>query len=109
MPPATSADSLMNTLNVPTQGTSPALLYRAAERPLRVVVRNVGGAAIVLAHDANALSVQNPTAGTYRLAIGDDVTIVLMAKQSVLAVAVGAGGLVSVAISEALPQVWAER
>lgn len=98
----------MNTVSVPVQGTDPAILYRAAERPLRVVVRNAGGATIVLAYDSTPLRVQSPMADSFRLPAGQSETFVLMPKQALAAVAIGAGGIVSIAVSEALPQVWSE-
>ena len=103
-----SAPSTVNTVNVPVQGTDPAILTRAADRPLRVLVRNVGGALIAIAYDANALAAAGPVADTFRLPAGTSETFVLMPQQALLAAGIGAGGLVSLAVSEALPQVWME-
>lgn len=105
---AAPAPSSVNTVGVPVQGQDPALLARAAAAPLRVVVRNVGGSPLIIAMDASALQSVGPLAGTFRLPTGQESTFVLMAKQSILAVSSGAGGLASIAISEALPQVWME-
>ncbi len=97
------ADSLVNTVFVPQVGTNPALLYIAAERPLRIVVRNVGGAIIFLAHDATTLGQTPVLAGTFQLPPGHESVFVLMPRQGISAAAAGAGGLASVAVSEAIP------
>jgi hypothetical protein len=106
------ADSLVNTVSVPAQGAgtnnNPATLYRAADRPLRVVVRNTGAATLLIAHDTTALQVEAPLAGTFRLPVGASETYVLMPRQSLVAASIGAGGVASIAVSEALPQVWME-
>lgn len=104
----TSADSIVNTVSVPQQGVEPAVLYRAANRPLRVVVRNSGGALLLIAYEASALQTLGTFAGTFRLGIDQSETFVLMPKQSLCAAAQGAGGIASIAVSEALPQVWME-
>ena len=102
------ADSSVNSVTVPIQGGDPATLYRAVNRPLRVVVRNSGGALILISYDASALQNIGSFAGTFRLPQGASETFVLMPKQSLLAAATGAGGIASIAVSEALPQVWIE-
>lgn len=102
------ADSSVNTVTIPVQGESPATLYRANDRPLRVVVRNSGGALLLVSYDATALQALGSFAGTFRLGIGQSETFVLMPKQSLLAAATGAGGIASIAVSEALPTVWME-
>jgi hypothetical protein len=101
-------NSQLNTVNVPTVGTSPALLYVAADVPLRINIRNVGGAVVLLAHESTTLSQPPALANTYQLPPGTDVTLVLMPRQGVSAASSGAGGVVSIAVSEALPQVWME-
>lgn len=103
-----AAPSTTNTLAVPAQGSDPVPLAKAAQTPLRVLVRNVGGAAIVLAYDPTAILTDQPMAGTFRLPAGQSETFVLQPTQSLVAAAIGANGLASVATSEALPQVWAE-
>lgn len=102
------ANSIVNTVSVAAQGTPPAVLYRATQKPLRVVVRNSGGTLLLIAYEATALTVNNPMADTFRLPVGASETFVLMPQQSLLAAAVGAGGVASIAASEALPQVWME-
>lgn len=96
-------DSSFGTVSVPIIGDSnPAVLYRAAVRPLRVVVRNTGGTAVLLAYESAALS-NLGTAGTYLLPAGKSDTFVIMPKQSMLAASVGAAGQVSIAVSTAIP------
>lgn len=107
--PHKPAESKLNTIVVPPTGRPPALLYQAAAVPLRVVVRNVGGTNVLLAHETMPLeSPANNTTGTFQLPPNTSETFVLMARQSLLAGAVGAGGIVSIAVSEALPLAWAE-
>lgn len=105
---ANTKDSLVNTLTVPAQGADPALLYSAANKPLRVVVRNAGGALILIAYETSVLQQPGPMAGTFRLPAGKSETFVLMPRQVLVAVGSGAGSIASIAVSEALPQVWQE-
>lgn len=100
--------SNVNTVSVPAQGGDPATLYRAADKPLRIAVRNTGGALLLLAHEANALQVDSPLAGTFRLPLGAESVFVLMPRQALLASANGAGGFASFAVSEAIPQLAME-
>lgn len=96
-------DSRLDTISVPTFGTTdPAVLYRAADKVLRVMVRNSGGVPIVLAHESAALS-QLGTAGTYLLPVGQADIFVLQPKQAILAAAVGLAGQASIAVSVAMP------
>lgn len=96
-------NSQLNTVFVPQLGTNPALLYSAAERPLRIVIRNVGGPVVFLSHDATSLNQAPVLAGTFQLPSGSETVIVLMPRQGISAGAAGAGGLISMAISEAIP------
>lgn len=101
------AESQVNTIFVPPPGGSPATLYIAAEVPLRLVVRNAGGVNLLLAHDTNSLS-QGSLAGTFQLGVGQSEVFVLMPRQGMYAIAAGAGTIVSLAVSEALPETWME-
>ncbi len=101
------ADSRMNTVIVPPQGEDPAVLYAAAARVLRVVVRNAGANTIFLSHDASNLQTVQ-LAGTFQLPPGGETTIVLMPRQSLVASGAGPTGLASIAVSEAIPIAWAE-
>ena len=103
-----SADSTANTVNIPTQGVDPVVLARAGGTPLRVLVRNTGGALLLLAYDPTALANPAPMAGTFRLPVGTSEVFVLMPKQTLAAVSAGAGGFASTAISEAIPQLRME-
>ena len=98
-------NSQVNTLSVPAQatGVNPALLMKAADVPLRVVVTNVGPNLILLGHDVNTLSAVPAVAGTFRLATTKEQTIILAPGQGLFATSIGAGGSVSIASSDALP------
>jgi hypothetical protein len=101
--------SKVNTILVPAAGQDPALLYQAADIPLRILVRNIGGNAVSLAHDVSSLQQQPPSqSGTFQLPPGASEVFVLQARESLVAAAAGAGGAVSIAVSEAIPQVWME-
>jgi hypothetical protein len=101
-------DSKLDTVAVPIIGANnPSILYRAADKVLRIVVRNVGGAPVLLAHESSALQVLGG-GGTYLLPQGDSDVFVLMPKQSILAGAIGIAGQVSIAVSVAIPTVSTE-
>jgi hypothetical protein len=100
--------SQLNTLDVPLVGAgAPAVLTYAAKAPLRVLVRNIGGTDVFLSHDAETLT-QQGLANTFQLPPATSEVIVLQHKQLLVAAAAGAGGLVSIAVSEALPARWME-
>lgn len=103
--------STVGTLNVPTIPTpAPATIVKSADRPMRVVVRNSGGANLRIAHDANSLITQASDVAThFQLAIGDEDTFILAPRQGLYAIATGAGGLLSFAASDALPLPLIER
>jgi hypothetical protein len=83
---------------------NPTPIAQAATVPMRVLVRNVGAALIFIATDSGDVDPKNgPSTGTYRLPPGATDTFVLTPKQNLYALAAGAGGLASVALSEALP------
>jgi hypothetical protein len=97
--------SQLNTLALPSMGTdNPATLAKAAQIPLRVVVRNTGPNLVLVAHDSGTLMNTPVTANAFKIppVIGED-TFVLAPGEGLFAVAIGIGGEVSVAISEALP------
>lgn len=97
-------ESKVNTLNVPQVGsTNPATLFYADKVPMRVVVRNVGGALLLIAHDSNTLQQGAIVANAFRLPSGDSEVFVLAPKQGIFAASAGAGGQASIAVSEAIP------
>ncbi len=107
----TPMNSSVNTVNVPVFGApgGAATLYQAAGVPLRIVVRNVGGANVLIAHDATSLATAPPgLAGMFQLPVGQSEVFVLQPRQQILASAVGGGGVVSIAVSEAIPTAWME-
>ena len=94
------------TINVPVIGTNnPATLLRAPkDKPMRVLIRNVGGVLVFLTHDATDLATfSNASAAAYRLPAGYADVFVVMPEQGMYAAAQGVQGLISVALSEALP------
>lgn len=96
--------SQLNSLVVPTAGSqAPATLFKAADVPLRVLVRNLGPNTALLAHDVGTLSNAPVYANTFRLPVNMSEVFVLAPKQGLYAVAVGTAGQLSVAVSEALP------
>lgn len=103
--------SRVATINIPIVGSeNPATLVRAPRgKPLRVMVRNVGGVLVFLAHETTDLATfSNVSASSYRLPAGQVDVFVLMPEQGLYACAQGAQGFVSIAISEALPAVYGE-
>ncbi len=101
-------ESSLKTLDVPAIGSSdPSLLHQAAQVPLRVVIHNVGGNLLFVGHSVSELAEPGTVGSAFQLLIGRELIVVLAPGQSVLAVAQGGGGLVSVAVSEAMPlQTW---
>ena len=106
MPPM---NSQLNTIDVGQTGAqNPAVVARAAEVPLRVAIVNVGPVLIFLAH-ADGVLINTPVrTGAYQLAPGKELVVVLVQKQGLWAAGNGIGGLLSVAISEAIPTKWME-
>ena len=101
--------SQLNTVDSNQTGAqNPAVVARAAEVPLRVALVNVGPVLIFLAHDDGTLINVPVRTGAYQLAPGKELVVVLIAKQGLWAAGNGAGGLLSVAVSEAIPTKWME-
>ncbi len=93
----------LQTYNVPAVGTvNPATLAKAAKVPCRVVISNVGPV-VLFVSDATADLMPVPSTAVYRIFPGEAPSLVLAPKQSFYAVGAAAGGLASVAISDALP------
>lgn len=96
--------SQLNSINVPQTGSqNPATVFKAAGIPMRVVVANIGANLIFLAHDPATLSNTPVFTNTYQLRPDKEVIIVLAPGQGLFAVALGANGTASIAISDALP------
>lgn len=96
--------SQLNSLTLPIQGSNnPSTLVKAATIPLRVVVRNFGPSNAILAHEANTLSNVPIFANAWILPVDQEDTFVLAPQQALYAVGVGAGVVVSIAYSEAIP------
>lgn len=86
-----------------TAASTPTTLAKAGPVPLRVAVNNVGVALCLLAFTTTDLS-PTPSTAVYRLPATRDVVFILAPRQSLYALAVGNGGLLSTTISEALPR-----
>lgn len=96
--------SNVQTLSVPTIGSpNPSRLTQAGGIPMRVVVRNVGPTVIFISHDTTDLSNVSSLGAVYQLPPGQSDVFVLAPQQSIIAASQGAGGLVSIAVSEAVP------
>jgi hypothetical protein len=99
--------SQVNTITVPIAGTNnPATLAVATNYPMRVVVRNVGPNTIFVAHTSLEIQSVGATAGVFRMVAGSEEVFVLAPRQGIYAVASGVGGLVSIAVSQAIPNMW---
>ena len=100
--------SHVRTIPVPAggAGATPTAAAFAAKVPIRVSVRNVGGAVLVFGYSSSdVVGEGGPTSSVYRLPLGASEIFVLAPKQTLYAVGVGAGGVVSVSVSEAIPVV----
>lgn len=97
--------SIVQTLSIPLIGQTAALITQAGALPTRVQLRNTGGSLVFLAHDVNALTDVTSLGAVYQLPAGAGPDVFVLAPgQSLFAVSTGAGGQVSVAISEAVPE-----
>lgn len=94
----------LNSLGLPLAGTpNPATLTKAADKPLRVVVRNVGPVTVMLAHDVGTLSNGPVFANAYQLPPDRETVLILSPQQGLFAAGLGLGATLSIAISEAIP------
>lgn len=101
--------SQLNTISLPTVGApNPGLAAKAAQVPLRVLVRNSGPILVLLAHDQGTLQNTPVSANAFPLPPDKDYTFVLVPGQALYAAGFGAGGQIAVAISEAIPTKWME-
>lgn len=99
--------SLLNTITVPAAGTdNPATIVIASNMPMRAVVRNVGPNVVLVAHTALEIQSVGATTGVFRVLAGSEEVFVLAPRQGLYAVANGAAGLISVALSQAIPNTW---
>jgi hypothetical protein len=98
-------ESTVTTYTVPAiaPNVNPATLARASKVPLRVVIRNIGGSSLILAHSVNDIASGTISAATFLVAIAFEETFVLAPQQGLFAVSSGIGGRVSVMVSDALP------
>lgn len=100
-------DSTLLTAGVPIVGNDdgPGPIWQAPpDLAMRVVVRNVGGTVVFLAHDIADLQNVSSTSGAFQLNAGDFVEIYLAPSQRLVGAAQGGAGTLSIAASEAIPQ-----
>jgi hypothetical protein len=99
-------DSQVRTMTIPGVPTQnpPAVATAMRDRPMRVVVENVGPTAIRLAFSSSSLGATTSEGVDHFLLLsGRAQVLVLAPKQRLYAVSVGATGSLSVATSDALP------
>ncbi len=95
--------SILNTINVPDIASKvPATIVRAALSVMRVVIRNIGGNTIFVAHSENELAQVALVSGVFSIPSGGEDVFVLAPKQGIWVVGQGAGGRACYAASEAL-------
>ena len=88
-------------------GTIPFSIARAAHgRPARVVIDNVGATMVFLAGTEQDLTGGGATSGSFRLLPGANRTFVLAPEQVLYAAGSGAGAIISVTNSDAIPLGW---
>lgn len=99
---------MMRTVTIPAVGSSePAIVHQAADRTMRVVINNIGGTLVFLAHNTSDFNEDNVAPSeTFQLRVDQMVVIVLAPTQTIVAMAQGAGGEISIAVSEALSKEW---
>lgn len=96
-------ESRISTMVVPAIGGDAATLFKATDRPVRVLVRNVGGVAVFIAHNSLDLGQVGVVSGTFQLPTGMSEVFVLAPTQGLFGAGAGVAGLVSIAVSEAIP------
>jgi hypothetical protein len=96
--------STFQTIQTPATGTpNSSTLAKAGTVPLRVYVDNIGAAIVALSFASENLATIAASTSCFRLAVTRNVTVVLAPKQTLFGASLGAPGLVSIAVSEALP------
>lgn len=100
------------TVSINEIGTgNPSRLVQASQNaPMRVLVRNVGGTGLFIAHELQAVQNTNSNGSTYQLPPNQSDVFILAEGQSLFAAANGGGGVASLAVSEAIPlaKAWME-
>jgi hypothetical protein len=86
----------------PVGSAVPTTLVKAATRPMRLLVNNVGPVVIFVSATVTDLQ-PVPSTATYRVFPGEQHVFVIASKQGLYAVGAAVGGLLSVSASEALP------
>lgn len=100
-------DSTLLTAAVPIVGNDdgPGPIWQAPPNiAMRVVIRNVGGTVVFLAHDIADLQNVSSTQAGFQLNAGDEVTIYLAPSQRLVGASQGGPGTLSIAASQAIPQ-----
>lgn len=97
--------SRVGTITVPGVSTNqPVGFVAAAERPLRVICRNVGGTLLRLSFESASLGAAGAnTVDHFQLPGGQSEVFILAPRQTLYVVGAGGGGFLSYAASEAYP------
>lgn len=101
-------DSYFQTYQLPQltgANPSPALLVKAGAKPLRVLIRNFSANPVLLASNVNAFTDATSRGSTYSLTNGVSDAFVLAPEQALYAMGTGLFPVVSVAVSEASPEI----
>ena len=90
------------TFTIQPIGATPTTLIKAATKPMRLLVNNVGPVMIFVSATTTDLQ-PIPTTASYRIFPGEQHAFVVATKQGLYAVGAAISGLLSVSASEALP------
>ena len=98
-------ESQLRTMTIPGTPTTqpPAIAIAMPDRPMRVLVDNVGATTIRLGFSAGGLGGTASTGGDFQLLTGRDRVLILAPGQRLYAASLGAIGSLSIATSDALP------
>lgn len=79
-------------------------VYTAGAKPLRLLLRNLSGVIMFFGTASESMVGPNaPGTKVYQLPAGEETTFILAPKQQLFGCANGAGALLSMSVSEALP------
>lgn len=100
-------DSTLGSAAVPILGNDdgPGPIWQAPpDRAMRVIIHNVGGTVVFLAHEVGDLQNVASVGAGFQLNAGEKLEIVLAPKQRLIGASQGGAGMLSYAASETIPQ-----